>query len=189
VRAEQVLALHVLRARPRADEQRDVGAVEPLERIVGRLDTGQQRERAVVELHDHAFERLHRGGDLDQREDHGLVLAEHVAGGDAEQKTVSDLTGRAGDRDLHGLLHRGGSSFASAQRTHSIDLMVAPISEGVGAIFTPAFVSAAIFAAAVPVPPLMTAPAWPMRLPGGAVVPAMNPATGFLKYFAMYSAA
>ena len=38
---------------------------------------------------------------------------------------------------------------------------------------TPAFSSAANFSAAVPLPPEMIAPAWPMRLPGGAVTPAM----------------
>ena len=35
----------------------------------------------------------------------------------------------------------------------------------------------------------MIAPAWPIRLPGGAVCPAMNAATGFLTCFAMYAAA
>jgi len=38
---------------------------------------------------------------------------------------------------------------------------------------------AAIFSAAVPLPPEMIAPAWPMRRPGGAVCPAINPTTGF----------
>ncbi len=36
------------------------------------------------------------------------------------------------------------------------------------------------FSFAVPFPPEIIAPAWPMRFPGGAVTPAMNPATGFL---------
>ena len=37
---------------------------------------------------------------------------------------------------------------------------------------------ASYFSFAVPVPPLMIAPAWPMRRPGGAVCPAMKPTTG-----------
>ena len=37
----------------------------------------------------------------------------------------------------------------------------------------------ASFSCAVPLPPEMMAPAWPMRLPGGAVTPAMKPTTGF----------
>ena len=56
---------------------------------------------------------------------------------------------------------------------------VTAISAGDGATLTPAASSAAILSVAVPLPPEMIAPAWPMRLPGGAVVPAMKPATGF----------
>ena len=59
---------------------------------------------------------------------------------------------------------------------------VSAISLGVAATPMPASLNAAIFAAAVPLPPLTMAPAWPMRRPGGAVAPAMNPATGFLQF-------
>src|SRR6476659_8075187 len=58
--------------------------------------------------------------------------------------------------------------------------MVAPISAGESQITAPASNSAAFFDAAVPVLPAMIAPAWPMRRPGGAVLPAMNATTGFL---------
>ena len=57
---------------------------------------------------------------------------------------------------------------------------VSAISLGVAATSMPAALNAAIFAAAVPLPPLTMAPAWPMRRPGGAVAPAIKPATGFL---------
>jgi len=57
------------------------------------------------------------------------------------------------------------------------------ISLGVAAMPMPAFLNASIFAAAVPLPPLTMAPAWPMRRPGGAVAPAMKPATGFRQFF------
>src|SRR3954463_11008174 len=40
-----------LRGGPRADQQRDVPAVEGLFGVVGDVDARQQRERAVVELH------------------------------------------------------------------------------------------------------------------------------------------
>ena len=43
---------------------------------------------------------------------------------------------------------------------------------------TPAADSAAILSFAVPCPPAMIAPAWPIRRPGGAVWPAMNATTG-----------
>ena len=43
----------------------------------------------------------------------------------------------------------------------------------------PAASMAAILSDALPDPPEMIAPAWPMRRPGGAVCPAMKPTTGF----------
>ena len=48
---------------------------------------------------------------------------------------------------------------------------------------------AATFSFAVPCPPEMMAPAWPMRLPGGAVCPAMTATTGFFTYCLMNAAA
>ena len=67
--------------------------------------------------------------------------------------------------------------------------MVCPISAGLCTVRIPAARIALYFSAAVPCPPLMIAPAWPMRRPGGAVCPAMNPTTGFFTFFLMYSAA
>ena len=63
------------------------------------------------------------------------------------------------------------------------------MSAGLFTTLTPAAVSAAIFSAAVPLPPAMIAPAWPMRRPGGAVWPAMKPTTGFLKFALIHAAA
>lgn len=48
-----------------------------------------------------------------------------------------------------------------------------PISARLRTVLTPAAPRAAYFSSAVPLPPAMMAPAWPMRLPGGAVTPAM----------------
>src|SRR5262245_59274249 len=45
-------------------------------------------------------------------------------------------------------------------------LMAFPMSAGLFTTWTPAAVNAAIFSAAVPLPPAMMAPAWPMRRPG-----------------------
>mmetsp|Transcript_1286 Transcript_1286/g.2938 ORF Transcript_1286/g.2938 Transcript_1286/m.2938 type:complete len:215 (-) Transcript_1286:249-893(-) len=56
--------------------------------------------------------------------------------------------------------------------------MSAPMRAGESLTITPAFLSAAIFESAPPLPPLMMAPAWPMRRPGGAVRPAMKLTTG-----------
>ena len=54
---EQLAALHALRPRPGADEQRVVDACERGVGVVGLLDAREQRERAVVELHRDAAER------------------------------------------------------------------------------------------------------------------------------------
>ena len=105
-RPRQQLFLKGLRelARAGADQQRVVGVLEAgLGRGVG-LHAGQQREGAVLELHHHALERL-LGllvRDFQQLQDHGLVLAQHFARGDAEQQGVTDLTGGAGDGDADG---------------------------------------------------------------------------------------
>jgi hypothetical protein len=50
----------------------------------------------------------------------------------------------------------------------------------VSATGTPASIMAATLAWGVPLVPLMMAPAWPMRLPGGAVRPPMKPMTGLV---------
>ncbi len=47
----------------------------------------------------------------------------------------------------------------------------------------PAERMASVLSPAPPLPPLMMAPAWPMRRPGGAVTPAMKPTMGFLVLF------
>src|SRR5215471_5105388 len=58
---------------------------------------------------------------------------------------------------------------------------VLPKRAGDGETLMPAASMAAILLSASPLPPEMMAPAWPMRRPGGAVRPAMNPTIGFLR--------
>src|SRR5256885_639458 len=43
---------------------------------------------------------------LEQLQDHRLVLPEHFTAGNPEQKAVTDLAGSAGDRYADGLLHQ-----------------------------------------------------------------------------------
>ena len=79
-------------------------------RIVGTDHAGQQREGAVFQLHHHALQRLLRAFDrhFQQLQDHRLVLAQHLARGNAEQQGITDLAGCAGDGDANGFLaHRG----------------------------------------------------------------------------------
>src|SRR6185503_4673156 len=63
----------------------------------------------------------------------------------------------------------------------STSTKVLPIRAGDGETVMPAASMAAILDSASPLPPEMIAPAWPMRRPGGAVRPAMNPTIGFLR--------
>ncbi len=64
-------------------------------------------------------------------------------------------------------------ALAFALRRPSALAIAEPSSAGERTVVTRAASSAANLSAAVPLPPEMTAPAWPMRLPGGAVTPAM----------------
>src|SRR5207344_1878318 len=104
------------------DEQRVVDVAERHVRVVGLLDPGEEREGAVLELHGHALERVERGRDLEELEDHRLV-AEHGTTGDAEEEAVADLAGGSGDGDADGSLH--GASlllrrvWVPAESTHA----------------------------------------------------------------------
>src|SRR5207244_3145471 len=93
---------------------------------------------------------------------------------------------RSLDRQFHLLFSLQPSAFTLC--TFRACAMVSPISAGLAAILIPAASSAPILSAAAPLPPEMMAPACPMRRPGGAVRPAMNPTTGF-RTFALVNAA
>jgi len=99
---EQVLALHALRARAGADQQRVVGVAERHFRVVGDDHAGEQREGAVFQLHDDAAHGGQRRRDVEQLQDDWLILAEQIAVGDAKQQAVADLAGSAGDGDALG---------------------------------------------------------------------------------------
>src|SRR5262249_23386325 len=80
----------------------------------------------------------------------------------------------------------GHESLPAFRRT---SCMVAPSRAGLGDSVTRAASSAAIFSAAVHSPPDMIGPAAPMRLPLGAVFPAMRLTTGFVTCGVMNAAA
>ena len=71
------------------------------------------------------------------------------------------------------LRQAAASLFAFARRAFSNSAIAEPNSAGDFTVRTPASSSARNLSAAVPLPPATIAPAWPMRLPGGAVTPAM----------------
>ena len=89
--------LHAGLARHRAHEDGDIGVTERGVGVVGADDVGEQRERAVVELHADAFEGAEGRGDLEQLQRDGCVRAEHRARCDTEEDAVADLASSTGD--------------------------------------------------------------------------------------------
>src|SRR5215467_7069159 len=94
----------------------------------------------------------------------------------------------AGDVLGHRVRLDDGEGALRAHRLMTFAI-VAPMSAGLFTNVAPAAFSAFIFSAAVPLPPAMIAPAWPMRRPGGAVWPQMNATTGFFTLALMNAAA
>src|SRR5690606_25053358 len=78
VRGEQVGTLHARTARTGADEQRDVHAVERLDRVVEDLDALEAVEGAVVELHRGALGGTDGLRDLQEAQTDLRVMTEHL---------------------------------------------------------------------------------------------------------------
>src|SRR5205807_9564948 len=87
------------------------------------------------------------------------------------------------------LLKREDKKRTAQDHAFICAINVSPIVAGVSATAMPAALSASILPAAVPLPPETIAPACPILLPGGAVIPAMKAATGFLQFVLIQSAA
>src|SRR5213075_2499985 len=78
------------------------------------------------------------------------------------------------DGPVHEVIGHGGVDV-----DHSNCLSSLPISDGLRVTVKPHSFMIASLASAVSAPPEISAPAWPMRLPAGAVTPAMKPTIGF----------
>ena len=63
-----------------------------------------------------ALDGLHGLRDVDELQDDGLVLPEHLAGGDAEQEAVADLARGPGDGDADGSGGGHGRTVATGLR-------------------------------------------------------------------------
>ena len=113
----------------------------------------RDRQAAAGDVHEggrHLAERGHGQG--------GGARAEH-----GDRRRADEVAPERGRRAV-GDLAEGHARVACASSATSL---------GVRATLTPAASSASAFAAAVPFEPVTIAPAWPMRLPGGASNPAM----------------
>src|SRR5256886_16061690 len=77
-------------------------------RVVGRHHLPECWKRAVVQFHHHALQRRERRGDLEQMQVHAPARPEQRARGDTEGEGIADLSGGAGDGNVHGGWHGGG---------------------------------------------------------------------------------
>ena len=104
IRFQQILALHTRAAWTCTHQQRNISVFEGGHRVSVCSHAGEQRECTVVYFHHHAFQRFlcFLVRDLQQLKNNGLVLAEHVAIGDAEQQGIADLTCGASNGYSHG---------------------------------------------------------------------------------------
>src|SRR2546426_870406 len=117
----------------------------------------------------------------------GLRHVDHLGGENLEAGVLHARDDLPGDA----LAYRIGFDDGQRALRHRpiTRAIVAPMSAGLRTSVAPAFSSAFIFSAAVPFPPAMIAPAWPIRRPGGAVWPQMKPTTRFFTWDWMKAAA
>src|SRR6185295_3881108 len=111
-----------------------------------------EREDAAEEFHSQFV--VHQSPDDDERHEQETCRLQRAA-----------EPGRPGGHVQRLSRDDDGASPRSTIRRSSVTAM----SAGDSATAMPAARSAVCFSAAVPLPPAMIAPAWPMRLPGGAV--------------------
>jgi hypothetical protein len=118
IRKQQVLALHARAPRPCADQKCHWQSLKAARRRRSRRPA-QRRERAVVQLHDHARERGQRRGDLEQVQVDRLVGAEHLSRRHSKGKCIADLARRTGNRDIDGGSHGFSEDRFSGRPTGS----------------------------------------------------------------------
>ena len=101
---EQVLALHARAARTGAHQQGDVCVLEGDVRIVGGDHSCEQRKAQSSSSIITPLTAFCACGRSSNWRITGWSLAEHFAAGNAEQQTVADLAGSAGDGNATGAL-------------------------------------------------------------------------------------
>lgn len=87
-----------------ANEEGSFDILESFVEVVSAFDAVKERESAITKLHSNTLKSFLGLRDIDEVEDDGLVVAEHVSVGDSEQQRVADLTGSTSHSHAHGLL-------------------------------------------------------------------------------------
>src|SRR5437773_12478856 len=115
------------------------------------------------------------------------ALEEHQAGRPDRRRAAEPRQDLHGDDRLNQEQQEGGEEdrrrVRQARQSReadylSMDFRVLPISAGLRVTLMPHSSMTTSFSCAVPLPPETMAPAWPMRFPAGAVMPAMQPPIG-----------
>lgn len=96
---DEVISLLTLGSRLGADEQGVVSVGETDGLVSSGDDLLDEGEGAVIKLHLEGLKGALGEGEVDQLEDHWLVLSEHLSVGDTEGGGVSDVAGGAGKGD------------------------------------------------------------------------------------------
>ena len=102
---QQIRTLHTRSTGFSTNQERDVGILKSVVRVISSFDTSNQRESTVDQFHDDAFKRTHRRGNLDQLQNDRLVRTQQFASSDFKQDGVTDSSGSTGNRYANGLLH------------------------------------------------------------------------------------
>ena len=102
---EQILTFHARLTWHASDQQCPIRVAKTFIEVGRRYHRFQERERAIVQFHDDAFERPEHSRDLYQMKSERLIGPEHLAGGDAKQKRVTNVPGGAGHSDFNRSFH------------------------------------------------------------------------------------
>ena len=116
VDAQQVLALHSLLARKRADEQRPVAILESLGGIICHDDVLEGREAAIVELHRHALQGRHGRSDFQQLQDDLAARSKNFSGHQPAQHGISHLARRPRHRYTNHVGHGNAPQLSLDQK-------------------------------------------------------------------------
>jgi hypothetical protein len=82
----------------------------------------QEGEGAVSQFHGYAGESLLCLGDVNEVEDDGLVVAQHISVCDSEEEGVADLSGGSGDGYSDGFLGVVALSGVGVTKVAKVDL-------------------------------------------------------------------